>query len=197
MVIEPKDTPSSSTTTQPERNLTIVDLVKNFTSSENQTEQPEKTGESQNQTFENATTACDEDHTGENESEANIDEDEEFPVPVVVWVMKKRFPNAAECSKFIESENCWTKGKHLMLAKGEKQEYRCAKVKKRGAQCTAGIYTLFNYEPNNTEVILFRKNLVHNHENSTNQVFKMNEEFKKLITDLYDTGDKFKAILYQ
>lgn len=97
----------------------------------------------------------------------------------------------------ISNEKCWTTGKHLILAKGEKQEYRCAKVKKRGAQCTSGIYTISNFEPNNTQVKLLRKNLVHNHENSTNQVFKLSAELKKIITDLCDSGNKFKSILYQ
>lgn len=182
-------------TPQVNKNLTVLDLVKNFTSSKKKGE-AQKTDESQNLSHEHVP-AVHEEHTSENEEEVNTDEDEELPVPVVVWILEKIFANAAECSKFIESENCWKKGKHLILAKGEKQEYRCAKVKKRGAQCTAGMHTLYNYEPNNPQVKLFRKNLVHNHENSTNQVFKLDEDLKQIIIDLYDAGDKFKGILYQ
>lgn len=54
-----------------------------------------------------------------------------------------------------------------------------------------------DFEPNNVSVKLFRKNLIHNHENSAHQVFKVSEETKKIITDLFDNGMRYKSICYE
>lgn len=121
---------------------------------------------------------------------------EELPIPELSWKLERVFENAEECATFIAAEGCWSKGKHLLLAKGEKQEYRCNKVKKRGPQCTGGIHTVYNFEPNNPKVELHRKTMVHNHENSKNQTFKVSDEIRKVITDHVDNKKSLKTILH-
>lgn len=82
------------------------------------------------------------------------------------WKMERIFANMDEAQTFIEAESCWSKTKTLFTKNGKKILFRCNKVKKRAPQCTAGIYFICDFEPNNVSVKLFRKNLIHNHENS-------------------------------
>lgn len=157
-------------------------------------------------------TAVDESSDGENESndhenEGDNDdqapaapvanqaaENEELPIPDLKWKLERVFENKEVCDKFIAAEGCWSKGNHYLLTKGEKQEYRCNKVKRRGPQCTGAIRAIYNFEPNNPKVELYRKTMVHNHENSKNQIFKVSDELRKVIIDLVDANKSLKTI---
>lgn len=133
----------------------------------------------------------------ENEEVENV---VELPVVKAIWILEKTFPNAEECQKFIDelqSEATWRKGNNRKQKKGVKREYNCNKVKTRGPQCATGLYTLSQFEPNNPEVNLYRSNLAHNHDDLPNQVFKIPEETKKIITDLHDKNETFKGILFK
>lgn len=118
------------------------------------------------------------------------------PALEVVWRFEKKFENQEELNAFLTAENCWTSVKKKPQAKGLKIIYRCNKVRRRGLQCSSGIYTLQNFEPNNPKIMLFRKNLDHNCEHSLNKVTKVSDYVRQMIIDKYIAGDKLQAILY-
>lgn len=111
--------------------------------------------------------------------------------------MEKTFANAQELQQFIDNEKTWRLEKKNQLKKGFKQEYHCNKVRTRGTQCAAGCYTISNSEPNSPEVKFYRKNLAHNYDDLANQVFKVSEQTKKIITDLFDNGGTKGSIMFK
>lgn len=115
----------------------------------------------------------------------------------VYWNLEYTFPNLDDCMYAINEDECWTKQKVLYTTNGTKTGYRCKHVKRRGKQCSAGIYTIHDFEPNNTAVRLYRKNLSHDHGTNANQVTALSDVIKQQIIQLYDTGLKPKGILYR
>lgn len=115
----------------------------------------------------------------------------------VVWLLEFVYPNMNDCQKAIDKEDCWTKHKTLSTANGTKTGYRCKHVKRRGKQCSAGIYTIHGFDPNSSAVRLYRKNLAHDHGTSENQVTAISDEMKAKIIDMYGRGEKPKGIMYQ
>lgn len=55
-------------------------------------------------------------------------------------------------------------------------------MKKDGPQCSHAIYTLKDFEPNNSRIQLYRVNLPHDHHEHANLVV-LPEEIKKFIID--------------
>lgn len=114
-----------------------------------------------------------------------------------VWELEFVHPNMDDCTLAINEEACWTKQRTLPTQNGIKTGYRCKHVKRRGKQCSAGIYTIHNFEPNNTAVKLFRKNLAHDHGTNENRVTAISDEVKKNIIRLFELGYRPKGIMYQ
>lgn len=124
------------------------------------------------------------------------DNEVEGPALMVVWRFEKLFQSPQELDEFFKAENLWKLNENLYQAQGHKKIYRCGKVKRRGLQCSAGIFTLENFAPNNTTIKLFRKNLDHNCEHSLNKVTQVSDEVREMVINKYRNGDKLQAILY-
>lgn len=82
----------------------------------------------------------------------------------------RTFENRAEVSEFLKNENCWSLLKSERLVKGIKTSYRCNRVKRRGNQCKASLYTLHGYDSADETTKLFRRRAEHNCEQSENRV---------------------------
>lgn len=117
---------------------------------------------------------------------------------VVLWEREKVFENDQELKQFLQNEEngIWSSVKKEYLKKGLKQTYRCNKVKQIGPQCAAGIYTLSNSEPGNKQIVLFRKNVAHNHEGSQNLAYKMSNEVRGMILNQLQEKKTLKGIMY-
>lgn len=76
--------------------------------------------------------------------------------------------------------------KTQISTKGVKTSYRCNQVKRYGEQSSHAIYTLMDYEPNNTEIQLYRNNWPHDHDNHGNRVTRISDEMKKAIYEMMD-----------
>lgn len=133
---------------------------------------------------------------GDLDVDSDDDDDLQGPALEVVWRIEKLFENQKDLNAFLTAENCWVVDKRKPLTRGLKIIYRCNKVRRRGLQCSSGIYTLQDFEPNNPKIQLFRKNLDHNCEHSLNKVVKMSDEVRQMIINKYIAGDKLQAILY-
>lgn len=130
-------------------------------------------------------------------NESELEEGEvEGPALQIVWRFERLFANQKELDDFLKAENCWTAGPKHHQKKGFKIWYRCNRVKKRGLQCSAGIATVENFEPDNPAIKLFKKNLDHNCEHSLNKVTKIPDEIRDLIIKKTSDGDTLSAILY-
>lgn len=114
----------------------------------------------------------------------------------IVWRFERLLADKKELQEFFNEEGCWTAGPKRFQNRGFKITYRCKKVRKRGLQCSAGIYTVENFEPNNPAIKLFRKNLDHNCEHSLNKVTKVSDEVRDLVIQKTKNGDTLSAILY-
>lgn len=128
--------------------------------------------------------------------EDSSDGEEQGPALEVVWRFEKLFQNQVELDAFLTAENCWTADKRKSQTRGLKIIYRCNRVRRRGLQCSSGLFTLQNFEPNNPNIKLFRKNLDHNCDHSLNKVTKMSDEVRQMVIDKYCAGDRLQAILY-
>lgn len=115
----------------------------------------------------------------------------------VVWLLNHTYANMDECKEAIDEEDCWTKSKTLLTANGIKTGYRCKRVKRRGKQCSAGIYTIHDFDPTSTAVRLYRKNLAHDHGTSENRVTAITKQMKEKIIYMYEQHDKPKSIMYK
>lgn len=96
----------------------------------------------------------DEQNTGENEVEG----------PEIVWLHEKDFAKQEEFDEFQREENCWSVFKKTVRNDGIKTIFRCNKVKRRGKQCLAGVYTIHGGKPDDETISLYRKNLEHTHD---------------------------------
>lgn len=117
--------------------------------------------------------------------------------PQIFWNFEGIFNDMETLQAFIGGEDCWSKSKSERTLGGIKTWYRCNKVKRRGPQCSAELYTIHNFEPKNEQIKLYRKNLVHDHENHANKITKVAQNFKDEIIDHFKNGFKPKGILYK
>lgn len=96
-----------------------------------------------------------------------------------------------------QEENTWSILKAESTKKGLKTVYRCNHAKRRGTQCSAGIYTLTNKSPGDRKVSIFRKNLPHDHDNLQNKSFaRIADEVKQRVIELYKNRSTPKSIMY-
>lgn len=121
---------------------------------------------------------------------------DEIPTPIIVWLYDQSFNNDNDFGNFLKEENCWGFLMRVKIDRGIKTAYRCTHAKRRGRQCTAGIYTLHDSNPDNTTIQLFRKNLDHNHESLDNRAIRLAETDKNKIIELHESGHTPKAIMF-
>lgn len=117
----------------------------------------------------------------------------------IVWLFEVELESIVEFDEFVREveENTWAKLKSEPTGKGLKTVYRCNHVKRRGTQCSAGIYTLTNKSPGDTKVSLFRKNHQHDHDNLVNKAYEpISGDVKQRVIDMYRNRSSPKSILY-
>lgn len=118
--------------------------------------------------------------------------------PAVFWEYDRTFNNGAELDDFIRNEKCWSVLKSERLVKGVKTIYRCNRVKRRGNQCTSGVYTLHSYDPTDETIKLFRRRAEHGCEASANRVnTKIGDEVKNFILEQYNLGNPPATIIFK
>lgn len=102
------------------------------------------------------------------------DPDEQATPPTVgkpVFVVENEYNTRAEVDEFLKNEGCWSSVKTEKLNKGIKTTYRCNRVKRRGFQCKAGLYTLHGFDSAvNEKTKVYRRTAEHNCEQSENRV---------------------------
>lgn len=103
---------------------------------------------------------------------------------VKTYLMEQTFHNISDAEKFIENENNWAYAFVNKTQEGKKRYYRCSKVKKRGVQCEAAIYLLFDSMVD--EILLFRSDNVHTHTDLPAAATAITTPVKNCIKELYD-----------
>ncbi|CAF4947771.1 unnamed protein product [Pieris macdunnoughi] len=112
-----------------------------------------------------------------------------------VWVFERKFITVRSAEEFIKNEKTWSIQKIHTTEEGVKRYYRCNKVKLRAEiQCSAAIYLLFDASCD--DILLFRTETCHDHENSDCQSTRgINEATKKEIEKLFELRLKPKSIM--
>ena len=103
------------------------------------------------------------------------------------WTYELTFQTVAEVKSWLSepAQAVWSQAKASRLtAAGERVDYRCNRVKKRGPQCDAAVYLL--YHSTDTAVSLYRADFEHNHDQINQGASKQGivPETKKIIDDL-------------
>ncbi|CAF3436616.1 unnamed protein product [Rotaria socialis] len=111
---------------------------------------------------------------------------------VYTWVKDIVFNNKEDALKYIDNENQWGHYFTNYTKDGKKAYYRRNKVRYRTTQCSARI-CLF-YDANNDDVVLFRSDEIHTHQN-IKTISKISIEIKTEINKLIEFKLKPKAIL--
>lgn len=127
----------------------------------------------------------------------NVGVGDQLPQIDVVWLLKNTFNNLNEFNKFIDEPKIWKKHRTEKLNKGIKTTFRCGATKRRGRQCAAGGYSIYDFEPNNEQVRWFEKNLDHDHENHPNIRSSVSDAVKEEIISLKSKGETPKGILFK
>jgi hypothetical protein len=109
------------------------------------------------------------------------------------WVKEMVFNNTYEAGEAVKRENHWGYSYTNTTLEGVKKFFRCNKVKRRGEQCAAGVYLLFN--STNDEVVLFRDKSDHTHDLIPKKSSKISNEVKETILELFELKLKPKAII--
>ncbi|KAH9632266.1 hypothetical protein HF086_002901 [Spodoptera exigua] len=114
-------------------------------------------------------------------------------------------PNPADCflrfvheELFIAPPFAWGDCQYVMTDELPYQEkkkrfYRCNKVPRKGVQCAAEMYLLF--EADSEAVLLYSTDREHNHDFENNYRYGICDETKSEINKLYDLHLKLKSIL--
>lgn len=112
----------------------------------------------------------------------------------VSYAMDRTFNLKAQAEEYVLNEKCWSKRKLINTEEGEKQFFRCNKVKARGQQCSAGIYLL--YDSSSPFVFLFRTEAEHDCDEIENKSGpKLTPEVKIAIEKLCEQKKKPLAIM--
>lgn len=111
-----------------------------------------------------------------------------------LWVFQSKFSNLKEAEDFVNSKNTWSRKFTRMTEEGQKRFYRCNKVRKKGPQCAAELYLLF--ESGTDNILAYHTDAEHNHENTgTRGDYGIDAHTKTEINRLFDLHLKPKAIL--
>lgn len=115
---------------------------------------------------------------------------------VAFWEYEQTFANQAAFDHFLAEEKCWSLLKTGNLKKGNKTTWRCNKVKRRGKQCIAGVYTL--QVPESEQIQLFRRRAAHSCDASDNQSKKkVPEDVRNFIIEQYKLGNPPATIVFK
>lgn len=99
------------------------------------------------------------------------------------WDMKQTFPSKDAAILYVASEACWSIDKTNHTQAGTKVLYRCKKVKRRGVQCDAGLYLL--YDASSLSVHLYRTSADHNCSTLDQATQRLPDAMKAEIETLY------------
>lgn len=109
------------------------------------------------------------------------------------WIKELVFKNADEAEQAVIHEGQWSEYYSNTTACGKKKVFRCNQVKRRGKQCDAGVYLLFNAD--NEEVVLFRDTSEHTHDLIQQNCTRIPDNLKVVIKEFYELKLKPKAII--
>lgn len=109
------------------------------------------------------------------------------------WKREKVFNSGIEAEQAVINEAKWSEYYTNTTTDGKKKVFRCNQVKRRGQQCDAGIYLLYN--SHNEEVILFRDVSEHTHDRIEQRCTRIPDEAKVVIKELFELKLKPKAII--
>ncbi|XP_073948903.1 uncharacterized protein [Choristoneura fumiferana] len=110
------------------------------------------------------------------------------------WIFVEEFISVCAAEKAVEEENSWSILTTHLTYDGKKRFYRCNKVPRKGEQCAAQLYLLF--DTNSDAVLLYRTDCEHNHDSiKSSYNFGICDETKLEINKLFDLRLKPKAIL--
>lgn len=103
------------------------------------------------------------------------------------WEFVKSLDDLEAVKAFLKTDGNWTESRINVLKGGAKHYFRCADVKKRGAQCDAAIYV--HYPEDNQAIQIYRTTCPHTHTEMANKrKFIVTEEdaneFKRLAFEL-------------
>lgn len=146
----------------------------------------------------------DESHVEENENndssdsnaEAEAEEVDEAALPAFdpVWEFQQTFVNRDHFNTFLLQELTWSVRRTVTLQRGVKTVYRCNKVKRRGLQCTAAIYTVHDSAPKDDSIQMYRLSVEHNCQHAANRVTKVSDVVKSEIIRLHTIGNSNKTV---
>ncbi|KAJ8930266.1 hypothetical protein NQ314_016944 [Rhamnusium bicolor] len=98
----------------------------------------------------------------------------------------------SDVEKIMEQKKRWIENKHV-VEKGVKKYYRCNKLKRKGPQCAAQLYLLFDAASD--AVIVYRTESDHDHESKLLSNYGLSDRTKEEINKLYDLHLKPKEIM--
>lgn len=105
----------------------------------------------------------------------------------------KKFDNVTQVQEALSEENAWSVHYSNESEEGKKTYYRCNKVKKRGPQCSAKRYLL--YDSTSDAVFMYKTEADHDHEGKVLSKHGLSEGVKLEINKLFDLHMKPKAIM--
>ncbi|CAF0922846.1 unnamed protein product [Didymodactylos carnosus] len=103
------------------------------------------------------------------------------------WMKEMVFKNADEAEQAVANEGQWSEYYTNTTSYGKKKVFRCNRVKRRGNQCGAGIYLLFN--STNEEVVLFRDTSEHTHDLIQQKCTRIADDVKVVIKEFYELDE--------
>lgn len=110
------------------------------------------------------------------------------------WIFVSKFSTVSSANEAVSAENTWAVRTTHDSMDGKKRFYRCNKVPRKGVQCAAEIYLLF--EADTEAVLLYRTDCAHDHGSIKNNYgYGISNETKSEINKLYDLHLKPKSIL--
>lgn len=112
----------------------------------------------------------------------------------ISWTFVKEFENRIEAEEALKEENIWSLNYSNQTFEGQKRFFRCNKVKKRGIQCAAKMYLL--YDSTSNAVFMYRADADHDHENKNLSSWSVMSDAVKLeIKKLFDRSMKPRFIM--
>jgi hypothetical protein len=110
-----------------------------------------------------------------------------------VWIFVEKFESIKDAEEAIKTANTWSSLRKHEVEEGMKKYYRCNKVKRKGPQCAAQIYLLFDAASD--AVLMYRTDSDHDHESKTHSNYGLSPKVKEEINKLFDLHLRPKAIM--
>lgn len=127
----------------------------------------------------------------------NSDQEQNLPVKkkrvYQSWEFVKKFDNSGLAQKALDQEKIWSINYSNVSEEGKKIYYRCNKAKRRGSQCSAKRYLL--YDSLSDAVFLYQTENDHDHDSNESTERGLSERLKEEINKLFDLHLKPKAIM--